>query len=383
MYQENLLASMKEAGLEPSIVLSLRPVRLFPRAKKLWFRPESAELEGGVKAELVWFLNLPLLRIVTAGTWIFAKLLLWGWRERKHTTWVCTFNLMEPPGVFTYIAARIIRAGALGMIMDVNVPGAIVSGGVFHRLNYRLEKLLIPRFDALITSTNEISSTFAPSTPFIRIEGGIRQKQLAPPRSGRTGSSSSFTIVAVGRLDRTNGFPEILEAFSLLPGDSFALHIAGSGPLERMVSDSASRDPRIRFHGFLRHEQVLDLYKNADVQINMRITESEGTRYVFPSKLIEYFASGVPVISTYTGHVEKEFHEFVFLLDDETGPGLARMIQHVASLDPDVAQEKARLAQDYVRARMTWDIQGARFANFLREMTARRNSRKLESSASR
>ncbi len=52
----------------------------------------------------------------------------------------------------------------------------------------------------------------------------------------------------------------------------------------------------------------------ADVLIDMRLTEALNTKYSFPSKLMEYLASGTPVITTCTGHVEEEFADIAYLL---------------------------------------------------------------------
>ena len=65
----------------------------------------------------------------------------------------------------------------------------------------------------------------------------------------------------------------------------------------------------------------------------MRLTPAINTRYFFPSKLMEYLASAVPVISTCTGAVEEEFGSFVHLLRKDS-EGLAQAIRAVAALSP-------------------------------------------------
>ena len=52
----------------------------------------------------------------------------------------------------------------------------------------------------------------------------------------------------------------------------------------------------------------------ADVLVDMRLTEALNTKYSFSSKLMEYLASGTPVITTCTGHVEEEFADIAYLL---------------------------------------------------------------------
>ena len=170
---------------------------------------------------------------------------------------------------------------------------------------------------------------------FASKEESGRRSSHAPRRSPPpSGEAVPFAVVSAGSLDEANGFLVLLEAFARLPGDGYRLRIAGRGPLESQVRAAAAKDPRIEYLGFLSFEEVQSLYRSADVLVNMRLTQAIDTRYFFPSKLMEYLASAVPVISTCTGAVEKEFGSFVYLLREETPQGLANAICTVAALAP-------------------------------------------------
>ena len=158
-----------------------------------------------------------------------------------------------------------------------------------------------------------------------------------------------------------------MQAFALLEGDHYRLRVAGMGALEGAVKEAAAKDPRIEYCGFVSFEEVLALYNSADLLINMRLTKALNTQYYFPSKLMEYLASGVPVITTCTGHVEEEFGDFTFLLKDETPQGLADLIQCVATLKPAVRFDMGRRAREYMRANKSWDAQGMKIVEFIRE----------------
>jgi len=151
-----------------------------------------------------------------------------------------------------------------------------------------------------------------------------------------------------------------------LPGEGYRLRIAGTGPLEGRIRQAAEADRRIEYCGYLAFEQVLELYDTADVLVNMRLTQRMRTGYFFPSKTLEYLASGVPVITTCTGHIADEYAAMAFPLRDESPQGLARMIEHVASLDPEVRRQKGKVAQEYVQRHNTWERQGRRVADFVR-----------------
>lgn len=374
MCQLSLLLGLKNAGLTPSTVLSVRPMPSFPRSRQILVRESRATAGHCTLLEFLPFINITPIKQVTIGFSALWSILRWGWRMR-HTPHrvVYTFNITVPSAAFTLLGAWITRSKAVAMIYDINVPGETVPSTYFYKLDYWLHKKLLPLFNGLVVITDSISNDFAPKIPFIRVEGGIKtelaQRFTNVTRKTRSGKDSpNFTLVVAGKLDEANGISVILEAFSLLEGDNYRLEIAGTGPLENMVQQAANRDERINFHDFISFDEVLKLYDSADVIVNMRLTKAINTRYFFPSKIMECLTSGVPVISTCSGHVSEEFSGFAFLLKDERPVDLANMVKHVASLAPDIRADKAAKAQEYMIRNKTWDVQGLQVVEFINSL---------------
>jgi glycosyltransferase involved in cell wall biosynthesis len=82
--------------------------------------------------------------------------------------------------------------------------------------------------------------------------------------------------------------------------------------------------------------------------------------------MMEYLASGVPVISTSTGHVEEEFGSFTYLLKEETPKALSDLIRYVADLDPEARRNTSARARAYIASHKTWEAQTQRLAAFIR-----------------
>jgi glycosyltransferase involved in cell wall biosynthesis len=369
MGQQSLLLSLINAGLRPSTILSFRPEQSFPSGRRLWIGKEQISLSEGISINLLPFINITPLKQIMIGLGTLWALLLWGCRNRRapHRV-VYTFNVSVPSGFFTLLGARLTRSKVVAMIYDINVPGETVPFKFSWRLDFWLHKRLLPRFDGLVVIADSIIDDFAPRMPFICVEGGIKNELLYRSSSDirtQKRDESLFVIVSAGGLKEANGVLELLEAFSLIRGDQYRLRIAGMGPLEHKVREAAEDDPRIEYCGYLSFDKVLALYDTADVLINMRPTKTLNTKYFFPSKLMEYLASRVPVITTCTGHVEEDYADFVFLLKEETPQELANMIEHVASLDPKVRADKGTRARNYVCTHKTWDVQGQRVVNFV------------------
>ncbi len=370
MYQQELLLGLKGAGMPPSLILSITPMPAYPKVGEMWIRGGEAYLPDSLRVNLISFLNITPLKQITVGIGTVLHLLVWRWRTR-HAGFriVYTYNLTVPPGLFTLLGARLVHAKAVVSLCDINVPGETVPSGWLWRLDYWLQRKLIPRFDGHIVAADAMAREFIPGRPYLRLEGGVRDDVFGRTRGcsdGRENPGKPFVITSVGTLNETNGVPVLLKAFSLLEGDRYRLRIAGGGPLEQQARKAAATDSRIEYLGFVSFSEVLELYMHSDVLINMRLTEKLDTRYFFPGKMMEYLASGTPVITTCTGHTEAEFGDFVYLLREESPQGLAALIRHVASLDPEVRGKLGRRAQEYMASHKTWDCQSKKVAQFIR-----------------
>jgi glycosyltransferase involved in cell wall biosynthesis len=376
MFQRELLLGLRQAGLPVSLVISSEPVpsrRHTKHESSLWVRGGSGRLSDGTPVRLISFVNVTPLKQLMIGAATFFELLRWGWRNRRvpHRV-VHAYNLSVPPGIFVLAAARLIGAKAIVSVCDIEVPGETVPDGLYWRADRKIQGWLIPRFDGHTVASQAIADDFLQGRDFMRLEGGVpaevfaRGQGSAGAFSRDVANEQAFTIVAAGQLTKTNGIPVLLQAFSQLDGNDFRLRIAGSGPLEADVRQSAAADSRIEFLGRLPFEKVLDLYDSADLLVNLRITQSRNTRYFFPSKMMEYLASGVPVLSTCTGHVEEEFGTFTYLLKEETPEGLAAMLRKIANTAVRDRHERAANAREYMRQQKTWAAQTRKLLSYIR-----------------
>lgn len=177
MFQENLLAGLREAGIAPSLVVSARPLPAFPRSRRLWQPSSRTVLPCGIAICLPGFVNVSPLKQLALGLGVFLRLLWWGWRRRTGAARVVyTFNLTVPPALFTLAAARLIGARAVASVNDINEPGATVPRTWKWRLDFALHRWLLPRFDALVAVSRAIVEDFAPGARHVVVEGGVTEE---------------------------------------------------------------------------------------------------------------------------------------------------------------------------------------------------------------
>lgn len=373
LFQKRLLHSLTNAGILINHIFSVRPVPSFPNFRQIWFGAEHTILDKKFPMTQLPFLNLGALKTITLGLALFPRLLVWGFKMRKyHQKAILLYNVATPPAFVTLLVARLIRAKVFALVADLQIPGSGALPNTFlRRLDFKIQTNSLPFFHGLIVLTRQMVYDFASQVPFIHMEGAIPQKILqlfgdSSREKHEQEHEQHHILMYAGKLDEFSGIPLLLEAFSKLQGDKFRLWIAGRGFLQKQVEQTAKEDARIKYLGFLPYKEVISLYGQATVLVNPRPTKLLSTRYLFPSKLVEYLATGIPVITTCTADVEEEYRDLVFALRDETPEGLQNLIVKVTSMSDKERTVVAQRARAHVMKQKTWEHQGKRIAEFIR-----------------
>ena len=74
----------------------------------------------------------------------------------------------------------------------------------------------------------------------------------------------------------------------------------------------------------------------------------EFTKYSFPSKNIEYMASGTPLLTTKLPGMPKEYYPYVFLIENESVEGYAKALERVLAQSDEELYVFGEKAKDFV-----------------------------------
>ena len=169
-----------------------------------------------------------------------------------------------------------------------------------------------------------------------------------------------FRIVTCGWLKEYKGFHYLLDAVALLVrrGHDVTLDIAGDGP-QRPYLDAKTAElelgDRIKFHGYLGHEELAELYCSVDVFALPSIVMGRyGRQDVIPNVLAEAMAVGLPVVGSRIGGVSEliDDGENGLLVRERDVEGLADALERLW-LEPKTAERFALAGREKVET--IWD----------------------------
>ncbi|MBZ9753159.1 glycosyltransferase [Deinococcus sp. HMF7604] len=365
--QVGFLTALGQAGYPAVEVLSFQP-RSVTEVRAGLVVPGGHLSYAGTKLRLLSYVNLPVFKTLT----LICAFLFHGFVAAfKHRpTFIMTYNFSLFLSISARIVSRMLKIPYVPIIYDMDIPGQTVSKNLYRQLDFVYAKTRLDASDGVIVISERIANDFLKRAPYLLIEGGVAE--IGNPFR-RTLSGGPFLIFFAGALEEYNGVDVMLEAVDLLKDMDYKFVIAGSGQLKDLVVRHAQENPNIEFLGFVSGDMIRTYLQQAHVLINHRSYNRISSPYVFPSKLIEYMASGLPTISTRFEGLPPDYERYLVLLDDETPEALARALRYVAEHD-DEAQALGLGAQQFVSKQKTWRAHGRMLGAFLDRVVQKNRS---------
>ena len=81
---------------------------------------------------------------------------------------------------------------------------------------------------------------------------------------------------------------------------------------------------------------------------------------------MELLASGTPVLSTCTGHVEEEYGKVLYLLREDTAGAVADRVLQIGEIPAEERHALGVKARAFMLTEKSWKKQGERLAEYIR-----------------
>lgn len=336
---------------------------------KLWFTSRSGHLGHRIRVDGRDFLNLRFVKFVAR--FISAIRGLGRAIPIQQRGVIVVYSAHLP----FLAAARVIRAFRPGTSLCLilpDLPEFMGEGGLAYRLIKSVEahifRRVIRKFDSFVLLTDEMGNRLGiPKQRRIVVEGIYDPANDAVQTSQASIESNEFVVLYTGTLAARYGIGDLLEAFACLDLPQARLWICGVGDALPRVTELVASDDRVRYFGQVTRTEALALQRQATVLVNPRRPEGEFTKYSFPSKTMEYLASGRPVIMHKLPGIPHEYLEHLIVPPSPDSIGLAAALTQIANRPAEWREDRGRAGRQFVLTRKSPAAQVARILSHWRD----------------
>ena len=197
--------------------------------------------------------------------------------------------------------------------------------------------------------------------PWLLVEGiydKINEPEIIP-------SLNKKIILYTGALEKRYGLLDLVYAFDKIRDKEVELWLCGDGGAVDEINDIAAKNTRIKYLGVVSHKDVLTMQRQATLLVNPRHSNEDFTMYSFPSKTMEYLASGTPTIMCHLKSIPQEYDQFLYYFEEETEEGYKSKIEQLLSKPKEELQMKGKAARNFILSKKTKDVQASRIVTFL------------------
>lgn len=346
------------------------PVQNFPLVDRLFFRGGPFTSQG-INGVLLGFVNLLFFKHLTrllACALVVAPLI-----KCNRIDWIFIHGLHTPYLVFGFLARL---AGLKVAVVLTDPPGVVLStDGRVARLLKRVDAWIIGffirRMDAVFSLAPDLVKRLAPDCPSLVFPGILEStlnlsSELPPPLNPNQSCEMPFTIVYAGGLSRAYGVDRLIDAVLRFDSrTSIRLKLYGRGDQEARIRELAAKDYRFIYGGFVDTETLMPELCAADILINPRPTSEDFAAQSFPSKLIEYLATGRPVLTTRIASIPDALKEHYFYINDESAEGMHLAIFTVMAVSASVRAKHGLSARLFVQTNYSEVVIGRKIAEFI------------------
>lgn len=315
------------------------------------------ETQGGACYRYIPAVRNPLLKAAVVGFGTFFKTLF----LIKKDSAVIVDGLNRVTALSALLAARLRGKPCVGIVTDL--PDML--GG--SRFSKEFANFVIRHCTHYVLLTEAMNDYLNKgSKPYVILEGhsDVTMKEKIPSLDKKSHPRICFYA---GGVSKQYGLGNLVEGFRMANVEDAVLHIYGPGDYVQELQEIAAKDNRIFYGGMLLNHEIVEKELEATLLVNPRPTEEEYVKYSFPSKTMEYMASGTAVLTTVLPGMPKEYHPYVYLLEDESAEGIAEKLRSVLKNTDEILFEKGNKARTFVLEEKNNVIQARKILDMLRK----------------
>jgi glycosyltransferase involved in cell wall biosynthesis len=344
--------------------ISVPPVAAKVGGKRLF--TNKVECENGIAYWYAPIVLIPVLRNILIAFYVSLRIVAWRFTGNRNRLLLVDI-LNTSLAAATMLTGRLCGFRTVSIVTDLPEMMFILKErpSLANRLTAKIQNSLLKMSHGYIFLTEAMNRKVnLRGKPYFIMEGLSDIRMGEVPVCPRDEKDTKIVLYG-GGLYAKFGVKMLLDAFTMVSGENYNLHLYGSGDMDNLIAEYAQKDPRIRFFGYVPTQVVVDAQLKATLLVNPRYANEEYTKYSFPSKNMEYMASGTPLATTKLPGMPEEYHQYVYLLEDETVDGFRRRLQEILAKPAYELYTFGLKAKEFVFSRKNNKVQAQRFHEFV------------------
>ena len=346
-------------------IVSLPLIESFPKIHKLYWRNKEFTWLDNTQGHIqLGMINIPIIKLLS---WryrlsIVLKKIL---REEGNDSVVVIY------GVTSYTLAAIHACRKSIKHVHVVVPDLpeYMSGSnnYIYRIAKSIDRKIINKYLKDVDSFSLLTKYMKErlnvgNRDWLLLEGIYEDFQVPSIEK-----SKQKVFLYTGTLNARYGILDLLKAFSMMTGTNLRLWICGEGDSLDIVKAAANKDSRIEYLGLKTMAEVRQLQMKASFLVNPRHSGDEYTKYSFPSKTIEYLASGTPTIMCKLQGIPEEYYDHLFFFEDESVIGMRNKMEEISQLPEEYIVNRGRTAAVFIKEEKNCTKQVGRIVSLIEQ----------------
>ena len=346
-----LLIEGLAAGAQVDVVANAPVNKSLMEVPKIVLPDERA---GGADYHYISAIRNPLGKLLSVGFGTFFKTLHYA----KKDSAVVVDCLNRTAALSGLLAAKVRGCPCVGIVTDL--PD-LLSGSRFSKA---MANFVIGHCSHYVLLTEAMNGYLNKKRkPYVVLEGqsDIAMKHKEPSLAKK---AEKRICLYAGGVSRQYGLPELTEGFLKANLPNTVLHIYGPG--DYVPELKKLQDPRVFYGGMLLNGEIVEKEQQATLLVNPRPTREEYVKYSFPSKTMEYMASGTPVLTTRLPGMPAEYAPFVSFIEEETAQGVSEALQKVLQNSDEELFYRGMEARKFVLEQRNNVVQASKILSMLR-----------------
>lgn len=284
-------------------------------------------------------------------------------KNNKNAILICDY-LNYTTTIATLFMSKIFKKKSICIVTDL--PDYI--GGYDLRCKHALKEILyvkigyliLKRFHYYVLLTEQMSEKIK-CKRYIIVEGlydDEYEKETTVIREKK--------IMYAGSLQKEYGIDSLITGFLKSKyANDFELKIFGDGDCKNEIQKICNKNNNINYYGVASNRTILKEEKESYLLVNPRPSNKEYCKYSFPSKNIEYMASGTPLLTSLLPGMPFEHQKYVYIIKNESSTGIAEGINRVLEKNETEINEFGSKARDYILKNKNSQIQAKKILELI------------------